>query len=96
MEQDTKELNKVVSIDDSRIRNHLDGLVRSSVEETLNSMLDADADAMCKAQRYERSPDRIDNRAGHYSRKLHTKAGEVDLKVHKLCRQTFGTAIIER
>ena len=27
-------------------------------------MLDAEADAMCKAQRYERSPDRIDNRAG--------------------------------
>ena len=96
MEQDTKELNKVVSIDDSRIKNHLDGLVRSSVEDTLNSMLDAEADAMCNAQRYERSPDRVDNRAGHYSRTLHTKAGEVDLKVPKLRRQTFETAIIER
>ncbi len=96
MDQDTKELNKVVSIDDSRIKNHLDGLVRSSVEETLNSMLDAEADAMCNAQRYERSADRVDNRAGHYSRKLHTKAGEVDLKVPKLRRQTFETAIIER
>ncbi len=35
MDQDTKQLNKVVSIDDSKIKNHLDGLVRSSVEETL-------------------------------------------------------------
>ena len=51
---------------------------------------------MCRAQRYERSPDRIDTRAGHYSRKLHTQAGEVELKVPKLRRQTFETAIIER
>ena len=55
MNDDTKKLNKVVSIDDGRIRNHLDGLVRDSVEETLNSLLDAEADAMCGAQRYERS-----------------------------------------
>lgn len=96
MNQDTKELGKVVSIDDSRVRNHLDNLVRNSVEETLNEMLDAEADAMCNAQRYERSPDRTDNRAGHYERQLHTKAGEVTLKVPKLRRQTFETAIIER
>lgn len=51
---------------------------------------------MCRAQRYERSPERIDTRAGHYSRKLHTQAGEVELKVPKLRRQTFETAIIER
>ena len=54
--------------------------------------MDAEADELCGAQRYERSPDR----AGHYSRKFHTKAGEVDLKVPKLRRQTFETAIIER
>jgi transposase-like protein len=33
---------------------------------------------MCNAQRYERSPERTDTRAGHYKRKLHTKAGEVE------------------
>ncbi len=42
-------------------------------------MLNAEADAMCKAQRYERSPHRIDTRAGSYERQLHTKAGEVAL-----------------
>ncbi len=67
-----------------------------SVEETLNSLLDAEADALCGAQRYERSADRIDTRAGSYERQLHTKAGEVTLKVPKLRRQTFETAIIER
>ncbi len=96
MNDDTKVLNKVISIDDRKIKNHLDGLVRNSVEETLNSLLDAEADAMCGAQRYERSPDRVDGRAGHYERQLHTKAGEVNLKVPKLRRQTFETAIIER
>jgi transposase-like protein len=59
-------------------------------------MLDAEADELCQAQRYERSADRIDTRAGHYKRKLHPKAGEVELKMPKLRRQTFETAIIER
>ena len=95
MNDDTKELNKVVSIDDSRIKNHLDGLVRNSVEEALNSLLDAEADAMCGAQRYERSSERVDTRAGSYERQLHTKAAEVTLKVLKLRTQTFETAIIE-
>ena len=51
-------------------------MVRSSVEETLNWLLDAEADSICRAQRYERSPERVDTRAGHYERRLGTKAGE--------------------
>lgn len=97
MENDTtKPLGKVIRIDEGEIRGHLDEMVRGTVEETLNAMLDAEADELCQAQRYERSPDRIDTRAGHYKRKLHTKAGEVELKMPKLRRQTFETAIIER
>ena len=93
---ESKTLGKVVQIDDARIQDHLGELVRGTVEETLNAMLDAEADAMCGAQRYERSPDRIDTRAGHYERKFHSKAGEVKLKMPKLRKQTFETAIIER
>src|SRR5210317_1859895 len=96
MKDDNKTLNKVVHIDENRIQDHLGELVRSSVEETLNSMLDAEADALCGAQRYERSPDRVDTRAGHYERSFHTKAGPVKLKMPKLRKQTFETAIIER
>ena len=70
----------------------LDKMVRGTVEETLNALLEAEAEGMCNAQRYERSPDRID----HYTRKLHTKAGEVEVKIPKLRQQTFETAIIER
>jgi transposase-like protein len=92
----TKPLSKVIRIDESEIRSHLDEMVRGTVEETLNAMLDAEADEMCNAQRYEHSPDRVDTRAGSYTRKLHTKAGEVEVKVPKLRKQTFETAIIER
>ena len=89
-------LNNVITIDDERIRNHLDRVVRGSVEETLNALLEAEADRLCNAQRYERTDVRRDTRAGHYERKLQTKAGEVRLKVPKLRAQTFETAIIER
>jgi transposase-like protein len=89
-------LNNVITIDDERIKSHLDRVVRGTVEETLNALLDAEADQLCNAQRYERSAARRDTRAGHYERGLQTKAGEVRLRVPKLRRQTFETAIIER
>lgn len=93
MNDSTKPLSKVIRIDESDIRGRLDEMVRGTVEETLNSMLDAEADEMCNAQRYEHSPDRIDTRAGSYSRKLHTKAGEVEVKVPKLRKEQFNHAI---
>ena len=96
MNDTTKPLSKVIRIDESEIRGHLDEMVRGTVEETLNAKLDAEADEMCNAQRYEHSPDRIDTRAGSYTRKLHTKAGDVEVKMPKLRKQTFETAIIER
>src|SRR5689334_2953914 len=89
-------LNNVITIDDERIKSHLDRVVRGTVEETLNALLDAEADRLCNAQRYERSEARRDTRAGHYERGLETKAGEVRLRVPKLRQQTFETAIIER
>ncbi len=49
-----------------------------------------------KAVRYERTPHRLDTRAGYYNRKLQTKAREVQLKEPKLRKLPFETAIIER
>lgn len=92
----SKKLNKVIQIDEGQIKDHLAELVRGSVEETLNSLLDAEADQLCNAARYERTEARKDTRAGYYERGLHTKAGEVSLKVPKLRQQKFETAIIER
>ena len=93
---DEKSMGQVIQIDEAQIRDHLGEMVRGTVEETLNAMLDAEADQLCGAGRYERSEARQDTRAGSYERTLQTSAGEVNLKVPKLRRQTFETAIIER
>ena len=95
-EDSTKVLSNVIRIDDERIEDHLKHIVRGSVEETLNALLEAEADRLIGAGRYERTEARRDTRAGSYERKLHTTAGEVKLNVPKLRRQTFETAIIER
>jgi transposase-like protein len=89
-------LGKVIQIDEAQLRGQLGDLVRESVEETLNALLDAEADDLCRAKRYERSSERVSTRAGHYQRSFHTKAGEVTLKMPKLRSVPFETAIVER
>jgi putative transposase len=93
---EVKGLGSVVQIDEGKIQAHLDQVVRSTVEETLNALLDAEADQLCGARKYERAEGRKDTRAGSYERQLQTKAGEVSLKVPKLRSLPFETAIIER
>ena len=44
-----KNLSRVIQIDEERIQSHLGEVVRDTVEETLNAMLDAEADALCGA-----------------------------------------------
>jgi hypothetical protein len=82
-------LGPVVQIDEGRIQVHLDEVVRSTVEETLNALLDAEADHLCGARKYERTEGRKDTRAGRYDRRLQTKAGEVTLTVPKLRNLPF-------
>ena len=48
----------VIEVDERQLRVHVSEVVRQSVEETLNGLLDAGADALCKARRYERNADR--------------------------------------
>lgn len=95
-----KELGKkkvpVVAVDEQELRAHVSEVVRQSVEETLNGLLEAEADALCQAKRYERNAQRASTRAGHYERDLQTKAGTVQLNVPKLRHIPFETAIIER
>ena len=103
MKKDSKEAVKmeegkpqIIQINEGEVHAHVDRMVKQTVEEMLNGMLDAEADRLCQARRYERSAGRQDTRAGHYKRKLHVKAGEVELKVPKLRHLPFETAIIER
>ena len=88
--------NKIIQIDEALVKRELGEVVRETVEETLNKLLDAEADELCGAGRYERSPERVDTRAGSYERNLETKAGKVRLKVPKLRTIPFESAIIER
>ena len=95
-EREARIAGKIIDINEGEVKSHLDKMVLNSVEETLNALLDAEADRLCGAGRYERSEERLDTRAGSYKRKFHTKAGEVELKMPKLRSLPFETQIIER
>lgn len=95
-EESGQDLNQVIKIDEAKIEDHLGKMVRQSVEDTLNNLLDAEADRLCNAGRYAHTAERVDTRAGHYTRQLHTRAGQVELKVPKLRTLPFETEIIKR
>jgi transposase-like protein len=94
-EQDKKKVS-VITVDEQELRAHVSEVVRASVEETLNGLLEAEADALCQARRYERNAQRASTRAGHYERSFQTTAGTVQLHMPKLRHVPFETAIIER
>lgn len=94
--QKEQDLNDVIKIDAAQIKAHLGSIVRESVEETLNKLLDEEADRLCNAERYEHTDERKDTRAGYYDRKFQTGSGVVNIKMPKLRKTTFETAIIER
>jgi Transposase and inactivated derivatives len=87
---------KIVQLNEEIIKSELKELVRSSVEETLNGLLEAEAEQLTNAAKYERSTERQGYRSGHYSRGLTTTSGEVTLNIPKLKGVSFETAIIER
>ena len=86
----------IIQLNEKFIQNELKTLVKNSVEETLNALLDAEADKLVQAERYARDEARKGYRAGHYDRSFTTQAGEVNLKVPKLKGVTFESAIIQR
>ncbi len=60
--------------------------------QIFNAMLDAEADEIANAARYERNGERKAYRAGHYERSLTAKAGRLELKVPKLKGAVFESA----
>ncbi len=86
---------KIIQLNEEVVKDELKELVRKSVEETLNELLDKEADELTGAGKYERTAARQGYRSGHYSRKLTTTSGEVRLEVPKLKGVPFETAIIE-
>lgn len=65
------------------IKGKLKELVRSSVEETLNNLLEQEAKDLTAAK-YERTEGHQEYRSGHYDRNLTTTSGDVTLKMPRL------------
>lgn len=86
----------IVTFDEAAVRGELRELVRQTVEDTLNALLEEEADDLIGADRYERAAEREAYRAGHYERGLTTTSGQVTLRMPKLKGMRFATAIIER
>ena len=87
---------KIVTLNEEVIKGQLKELVRGSVEETLNELLEKEAEKLTQAARYERNEARQGYRSGHYDRNLTTTSGDVTLHVPRLKGITFETAINER
>ena len=85
---------KIVQLNEEVIKGQIKELVRGNGEETLNELLEAEAEKLTQVARYERNEQRRCYRSGHYSRNL-TTSGDVTLKVPKLKGISFETAIIE-
>ena len=87
---------KIVQLNEKIIKGQLKELVRGSVEETLNELLEKEAESLTQAARYERSEARQGYRSDHYDRNLTTTSGDVTLHMPRLKGVSFETAIIER
>ena len=87
---------KIVQLNEEVIKGQIKELVRSSVEETLNELLEKEAESLTQAARCERSGARQGYRSGHYDRNLTTTSGDVTLHMPRLKGVSFETAIIER
>ena len=87
---------KIVQLNEEVIKGQIKELVRGSVEETLNELLEKEAESLTQAARYERSEARQGYHSGHYDRSLTTTSGDVTLHVPRLKGVSFETAIIER
>lgn len=86
----------IIQIDQNLLETRLDRLIAEKMTQILNAMLDAEADEIANAARYERNGERKAYRAGHYERSLTAKAGRLELKVPKLKGAVFESAVIER
>ena len=87
---------KIVQLNEEVIKGQIKELVRGSVEETLNELLEKEAESLTQAARYERSEARQGYRSGHYDRNLTTTSGDVTLHMPRFKGVSFETAIIER
>jgi putative transposase len=49
----TPKKGRIIQINEEGVREHLGEIVRGTVQETLNALLNEEADRLCNAKRYE-------------------------------------------
>lgn len=86
----------IVTSNEGSLRSDLRELVRKTVEDTLNGLLEAEADELVGAGCYERTAEREAYRAGHHGRGPATSSGEVTIHMPELKGARLATAAIER
>lgn len=86
----------VVSFNEESLWADLGELVRRTVGDILDGLLEEEADDLVGAERCERTAGREAYRAGHCERKLTTTSGEVTICMPELKGARFTTAAIER
>jgi putative transposase len=64
-------------------------LMRHLLGTVINSLLSADADAVCGAEYGMPSPDRVNSRNGYRHRELDTRVGTIDVAVPKLRQGSY-------
>ena len=73
--------SNIIQIDQNLLETRLDRLITEKMAQILNAMLDAEANEITGAARYECNGERKAYRAGHYKRSLTAKAGRLEVKV---------------
>src|SRR5262249_14485328 len=70
--------------------------LRRVVEEVVQEILEAEMDEALGAEKSERTAKRRGYRSGHYSRRLVTRVGELELRVPQDRQGHFRTEVFER
>ena len=83
---------KIVQLNEEVIKGRIKELVRGSVEETLNELLEKEVKSLTQAARYERSEARQGYHSGHDDRSLATTSGDITLHMPRLKGAFFETA----
>ena len=86
----------IVTLNEESLKTDLRELVRRTVEDALNGLLEEEAGDLVGAERHGRTAEREAYRAGHYDRSLTTSSGEVTIHMPKLKGMRSTTATIER
>ena len=86
----------IITLDEETLKAETREVVRETVEQVTDGILDAQADELVNAGRYERTDERQAWRSGHYTRGLLTQAGKVEAGVPKPRGARFTTEAVER